>query len=137
MKRHVDPVATQMRTIRQRLGWSLERAAEKTGVSTPALGSWERGERHPPVGQIMQVLAVYGHSLAVVGPDERVVSTMDGGQERLVYVVAYGPDLDGAIDCDCEAEALDIAHHMPGSQVGYRVNRTGAVQLLGPAGGVR
>ena len=129
-----DPVVTRMRTIRQHLGWSLEWAAQKTGVSTPALGSWERGERHPHLGRIMHVLGVYGYRLAVVGPDERVVSTKDGGEEQLAYVVLYGPNLDGVIDCNSEVEAFDISHHMPASRVGYRVNRRGAVQLLGPGG---
>ena len=133
MKPHVDPIAAQMRTIRQRLGWSLERASEKTGVAAVVIGSWERGERHPAIDKMRPILTAYGYRIELVGPDERIVSAT-AGQERLVYVIAYGRDLDGAIDCDTEAEALDIAHHMPGSQVGYRVNRIGAVQLLGPGG---
>lgn len=127
-----DRIAFRMRTIRQSLGWSLETAAHKVGTTAVAIGSWERGDRHPSVDRVAHVLATYGHRLAIVGPDEMVVSTKDDGAagEHLEYVVAYGRNLDGLIDCDTAEEALTIHAHMPHSRIGYRVVRRSAVEYV-------
>ena len=129
----VSPIAVRMRAIRQSLGLTLDQAAAKTGIDAVVLGSWERGDRHPAVERIAYVLTVYGYHLAVVGPDERVVPTTAGGQEQVLYVVAYGSKLDGSIDCDSADEAIAIAAHMPGSRIGYRVVRRSGIEYIDAA----
>lgn len=54
-----------LRTAREARGWSLARAAGKVGTTPAALGSWERAERNPPVGEIANALAGYGLQLLV------------------------------------------------------------------------
>lgn len=50
-------IAARLRRLRQVQGWSLERAAQATGVSKAMLGQIERGESSPTVATLWKIAA--------------------------------------------------------------------------------
>lgn len=130
-RRDPDPIRALMRRARQERGWSLETASQKTGINTVVMGSWERGDRTPGLEQTRMWVRAFGFDLALLGPSDRVLSTNAANESYVVHVVAYGPNMDGVIECDSQPEAVAIASHMPGARVGHRVMRRGAVEFGG------
>lgn len=65
----VHPVCKQMRDLRMAARLSLPEAEELTGISGIVLGSYERGDRVPPLAKADQVLRGYGYRLAAVPVD--------------------------------------------------------------------
>lgn len=50
-------IAARLRALRQAQGWSLDRAAQATGVSKAMLGQIERGESSPTVATLWKIAA--------------------------------------------------------------------------------
>jgi transcriptional regulator with XRE-family HTH domain len=76
LDRPPDPIAVQLRRAREALGWSLEKAAEKTGIPVPVLGSWERGDRHPTIGKLRDWAAAFGYELQIGEPGKPAMFTL-------------------------------------------------------------
>lgn len=122
-----DPICDQMRAAREELGLSLQGAEEKTGIPTVVIGSYERGDRNPPLPQLRHWVEAFGRRLMVLEPGEWIVSTNRGGDERLAWLVVYGDGQELEFGAD-EARARDVARHIPGAKLGYRViHRSGIV----------
>ena len=66
------PVITQMRELRNAAGLSLQQLERQHGMKAMSVGSWERGDRHPPVEQIQRLLDIYGYDLVAVPKARRV-----------------------------------------------------------------
>lgn len=67
--RKQHPVYKQLRELRESQNLSLQEAAEITGVTAIATGSYERGDRQPPVEKVEQILNGYGWTLVAVPKD--------------------------------------------------------------------
>lgn len=67
MKKAVDhKVCDQMRQLRVASGLSLSQAAALVGVPDVVLGSYERGDRNPPLSKVESVFRSYGYTLTAV-----------------------------------------------------------------------
>ena len=53
-------VADALRELRRKSGWSLDHAAQRTGVSKAMLGQIERGESRPPVATLWRLATGFG-----------------------------------------------------------------------------
>ena len=124
-----DPMRAQMRTARRALGWSLEVAERKTDIPGVVVGSWERGDRSPTLPQLRRWAAAFGRTLAMLEPDEFVVSTSDSGgaQKVLQFLVVYGPGPNDHIECDGKEEAEHLATRIAGARLGQRVIARGPI----------
>lgn len=69
MAQSVHPVCKQIRDLRLAARLSLSEAEQLTGISGIVLGSYERGDRVPPLTKIDQILRGYGYRLAAVPVD--------------------------------------------------------------------
>lgn len=65
----VHPICKQMRDLRVAAGLSLAQAKEVVGLSDIVLGSYERGDRQPPLVKAESILNGYGYTLAAVPKD--------------------------------------------------------------------
>lgn len=63
-------IFAQLRELRQATGLSLAQLEARTGHRAIVVGSWERGDRHPTVEALDELLRVYGRRLAIVPIDE-------------------------------------------------------------------
>jgi len=121
-------MGVRVRAAREAMGLSLTAAEAASGIPYVVLGSYERGDRNPTVEKAAEWAAAFGLRLVLLGPDQHVVSTQSAAQEQWVsFVVVYGPNGDGTIECDTEAEAEMLAGHIAGGRAGYRVNRRGTI----------
>ena len=57
-------IAATLRSRRAERGWSLDRAAQQTGVSKAMLGQIERGESSPTVATLWKIATGFGASLS-------------------------------------------------------------------------
>lgn len=121
-----DPIADQMRTVRNQLGLSLEKAATRSGIPAVVIGSYERGDRQPTLPKARLWVESFGHQLLAVPSD---AETAGGSPIRIEYAVRYGELCDGFIECDSIDEAAGIADHMPGAQVVHRIVHVGEWQV--------
>lgn len=136
MTRPVDPLAGQLRQIREAAGLSLNRVEDKSASRFKAsvVGSWERGFRQPTVRDARELLDFYGHRLEILAPGDvalragQAVNHEDGA--FVEYVVKYGPGLDHVIVCEDVVEARRIASHMPGSRVAFRAKVVGELTFV-------
>lgn len=71
--KEVHPVCKAMRDLRQASGLSLTSAERRFGISGIVLGSYERGDRNPPLSKIEQILNVYGYTLVAVPKDDLAI----------------------------------------------------------------
>ena len=62
-------VCKAMRDLRHAGGYSLQAAAEITGVPDIVIGSYERGDRHCNLEKAEQILNGYGYTLAAIAKD--------------------------------------------------------------------
>lgn len=62
-------VCKQLRDLRKAAGLSLSQASRRVGVPDIVLGSYERGDRQPPLTKIESILNGYGYTLAAVPKD--------------------------------------------------------------------
>lgn len=121
-----DPIGVELRRLREARGWSLDAVAAHTNgrFSSVAVGSYERGDRRPSTVRVRELLAVYGCTLAVVHPGERVVSGQPDATEHIEWYVVYGGSRRVEIACPSEEIARDLAVHTMGATVGYRLVHT-------------
>jgi transcriptional regulator with XRE-family HTH domain len=63
------PICKQMRDLRRAAGLSLTEAQRLVGVPDIVLGSYERGDRQPPLTKVEAILNAYGYTLAAVPKD--------------------------------------------------------------------
>lgn len=122
-----DPIRDQMRAARNSLGWSLERAARKTGITHVVLGSWERGARNPGLSQLRRWVEAFGRELVVLEPGEIVVSADRASEQYATYHVVMRGGL--TIERDSRAAAEALAREIPGSAVGYVLYRRGPMEF--------
>lgn len=59
-------VCTTMRELRKAVGLSLADIQERYGINAVVLGSYERGDRNPPLHKAEAILRQYGYTLAAV-----------------------------------------------------------------------
>jgi hypothetical protein len=111
----------QLRAIRHGKGWSLSGVEAKSGGRWKAVvvGSYERGDRHPSVTQVAELLAFYGHRFEVLGPDDVVLRPGSGSEGATIVWVVTAPG-GIAIDCGDHAEAERVHRLMTFSRVGFR-----------------
>jgi transcriptional regulator with XRE-family HTH domain len=69
MSRQTHPICKQIRDLRTAARLSLTEAEALTGISAVVLGSYERGDRIPPLTKIEKILGSYGYRLAAVPVD--------------------------------------------------------------------
>jgi transcriptional regulator with XRE-family HTH domain len=62
-------IAERLRALRQARGWSLDRAAQATGVSKAMLGQIERGESSPTVATLWKIAAGFDTSFSALLED--------------------------------------------------------------------
>ena len=62
-------IAERLRALRQGRGWSLDRAAQATGVSKAMLGQIERGESSPTVATLWKIAAGFDTSFSALLED--------------------------------------------------------------------
>jgi len=91
---HYLPAA--LRTLRRAMGWSLDRAAQETGVSKAMLGQIERGESSPTIATLWKIASGFHVSLSrFLGP------VPDGGEAGTVFrqasVLRHQPGTDGML----------------------------------------
>lgn len=115
-----------MRGVRHDLRLSLTAQESITGLASVVVGSYERGQRNPSLSQLLAWTSGLKQRLAVLGPDEAVLTTRGGGEEFVQYVVTTPAGLEVEQDTRAAAEAL--ARQVHGGRVGYRVNKVGPVE---------
>lgn len=91
---HYLPAA--LRALRRARGWSLDRAAQETGVSKAMLGQIERGESSPTIATLWKIASGFHVSLsAFLGP------VPDGGEAGTVFrqaaALRHQPGTDGML----------------------------------------
>jgi transcriptional regulator with XRE-family HTH domain len=69
MSSKIHPVCKQMRDLRLASRLSLAQAEQVSGISAVVLGSYERGDRHPPLQKLDVILNGYGYRLVAVPVD--------------------------------------------------------------------
>ncbi len=67
------PVCETMKKLRQATGLSLAQAEDRFKVPAVVLGSYERGDRMPPLIKAEHILNHYGYTLIAVPRDEKSV----------------------------------------------------------------
>lgn len=90
----LHPICKQMRDLRRAAGLSLTDAEPVTGVPAIVLGSYERGDRQPPLAKIEQILSSYGYTLTAVptGFDAiRLPGDMAGELRRIADAIERKP----------------------------------------------
>lgn len=65
------PLCAQLRELRQALGLSLIDVQKRYGLNAVLVGSYERGDRVPPLTKLDAVLGFYGYRLVAepIGPE--------------------------------------------------------------------
>lgn len=111
-----DPIVIQMRAQRERLNLSLPRAAQRCNMPAIVIGSYERGDRQPPLFRLRGWVEALDFRLLAVP-----TGASSGAPLRIEYAVAYNGE--GLIECDTQEEAADIAALMPGARVVTRTVR--------------
>lgn len=69
----IHPVCKTLRDLRQAAGLSLHTAEKRFGIGAIVLGSYERGDRNPPLSKIEQILNVYGYTLAAIPKNDNAI----------------------------------------------------------------
>lgn len=129
-----DHLRDALRPLRNAMGLSLAGVEAATGILAVRLGSWERNQRMPPVPVLIDLIEFYGSRIVIVGPDEHVVPTSASrGEERIVFVVVSPDGVEVTRENATDADVL--AKAMPGSKIGYRIDRIGTVEFGLPPGG--
>lgn len=68
-KRDPHPVCKQLRDLRNAAHLSLDQAARRYNVASVVLGSYERGDRNPPLRRLEEILNAYGYTLVAIPKD--------------------------------------------------------------------
>jgi len=64
MNNPAEQVSKNLKQIRRRLAWSLDRASKETGVSKAMLGQIERGESSPTISTLWKIATGFSVSLS-------------------------------------------------------------------------
>jgi transcriptional regulator with XRE-family HTH domain len=83
----IHPVCAQMRALRVAAGLSLNEAADRIGISAIALGSYERGDRNPPLQRLEQIFRAYGYTV-VAAPHELNAVRLPGDMASELRAIA-------------------------------------------------
>lgn len=67
------PICASLRELRKAAGLSLTQMEELHGISAVLMGSYERGDRIPPLPKIDSLLGFFGYKLAAVPLDHTAV----------------------------------------------------------------
>lgn len=67
------PICVLLRELRQAAGLSLGQIEEKFGIAAVVLGSYERGDREPPLRKLVHILSLYGYRLEAVPVGAQVI----------------------------------------------------------------
>jgi len=70
----MDAFASNLTSVRERLGKSQKAVAERLGVSPSLVSKWEKGERKPDAAQIWQLARVFGVSPLFLQNAKQVVN---------------------------------------------------------------
>lgn len=115
-----DPIVAHLRAVRENRALSLARAGQLCGLDAVVLGSYERGDRQPPLCKLRRWSGGLGQHLMIASPGGGT------GPVRIEYFVRYGND--GLIDCDSLEEATALAAHVTGARVAFRQVWVGPVE---------
>lgn len=89
-------LAVTLKTLRNENGWSLDRAAQETGVSKAMLGQIERGESSPTIATLWKIASGFHRSLSgFLEPPPLAAS--DGAVYRDVDTIRNQPGPDGML----------------------------------------
>lgn len=69
VSKNVHPVCKTMRDLRKAAHISLIQAEYRLGISSVVLGSYERGDRNPPLSKVEEILNAFGYTLVAVPMD--------------------------------------------------------------------
>lgn len=69
MTREIHPICKQLRDFRRAADMSLRDVQKQFGVSAVVMGSYERGDRHPPLRKLEEILNFYGYTVAAIPRD--------------------------------------------------------------------
>lgn len=75
-RNNLHPICRLMRDRRHAAGLSLGDVQRVYGIPAVVLGSYERGDRRPPLVMVDRILAIYGYRLTVV-PDNGTPTAAD------------------------------------------------------------
>lgn len=64
MKAIYQHISTTLKTLRREQGWSLDKAAQETGVSKAMLGQIERGESSPTIATLWKIASGFNTSFS-------------------------------------------------------------------------
>jgi transcriptional regulator with XRE-family HTH domain len=104
----LSTLGTQLKTLRNRHGWTLEQLSSRSDLSEPYLSRLESGMRQPSLAALLTLARVYGISLAeLLGDNEpkssRCTITRSGGSSRPGNSLKYRPVSGGADLTDLQA----------------------------------
>lgn len=71
-----NSIYENLKTLRKAHGYTLERAAEKLGVSRQTVAKWENGETTPDLENCMALAELYGVTI------DSMVRSAEGGENR-------------------------------------------------------
>lgn len=77
-----DPVGARLKQLRQRNGWSLDKASQATEVSKAMLGQIERGESSPTVATLWKIATGFEVPLSSLIEDNTVDSDIRHGDHK-------------------------------------------------------
>jgi transcriptional regulator with XRE-family HTH domain len=87
MTREFHPICKQLRDFRKTAKMSLAEAEKRFGVSAIVLGSYERGDRNPPLRRLEEILNFYGYTVAAI-PKEFDAIRLTGDIVRELRAIA-------------------------------------------------
>ena len=89
-------LSTTLRAMRNERGWSLDRAAQETGVSKAMLGQIERGESSPTIATLWKIASGFHTSLSTF-LEPVPASTEAGFVRRSTAAIRSQPASDGML----------------------------------------
>ncbi len=66
------PICRKLRELRRAAGLSLADMENKYNVSAVLIGSYERGDRNPPLQKLADLLDMFGHRIIAIPHDARL-----------------------------------------------------------------
>ena len=85
-----DPMGRRLRRLRQHYRWSLDRAAEASGVSKAMLGQIERGESSPTVATLWKISTGFEVPMSSLIEDSPMDGEVKRGQENRRLLLSEG-----------------------------------------------
>jgi transcriptional regulator with XRE-family HTH domain len=87
VKREPHPICKQLRDLRRSAHLSLPEAAQRTGFPSSVLGSYERGDRIPPLTKLEEIFNGYGYTVAAIPKDFEAIR-LTGNIARELRLIA-------------------------------------------------